>query len=50
MKRSTPFLVLFADEPCDESNPEAHEDENEPSVQDPTRFHTRCGHPRHVDD
>lgn len=46
----TPFLVLFAER----SNPEPElvlrKDIVQKEVIDLSAFHTRCGHPRHVDD
>ncbi|MBU6214700.1 hypothetical protein KGM48_02545 [Patescibacteria group bacterium] len=49
MEPSTPFLLQTADAPAhDQEDPDAADDAA-PDVH-PEIFHTRCGHPRHIDD
>ncbi len=45
-----PFLVLFAEKPNPEPELIFRKDITKTEVIDLSSFHTRCGHPRHIDD
>ncbi len=46
----SPFLVQFADKPDPEPEFFERKDVGYEEVVDLSTFHTRCGHPRHIDD
>ena len=45
-----PFLLQFADKPSSEPELAERKDIPDGEVIDVNSFHTRCGHPRHIDD
>lgn len=45
-----PFLVQLAEKPDPEPEPMERKDIVDKEVIDMDTFHTRCGHPRHIDD